>query len=121
MGTRADFYVGTGESAQWLGSVAWDGYEWAEAEESALMMAKTEEQYCQAVKEISTDRKDWTDPNQGWPWPWDDSNNTDYAYYFKDGKTQFTVFSSPEDGWPDMSERKNVNFGERSGIMIFRA
>ena len=25
MGTRADFYVGRGESAEWLGSVAWDG------------------------------------------------------------------------------------------------
>lgn len=26
MGTRADFYVGRGESAEWLGSIAWDGY-----------------------------------------------------------------------------------------------
>ncbi len=25
MGTRADFYVGLGEQAEWLGSVAWDG------------------------------------------------------------------------------------------------
>jgi len=26
MGTRADFYVGRGEQAEWLGSIAWDGY-----------------------------------------------------------------------------------------------
>jgi hypothetical protein len=25
MGTRADFYIGRGESAEWVGSVAWDG------------------------------------------------------------------------------------------------
>jgi hypothetical protein len=25
MGTRADFYVGRGETAEWLGSIAWDG------------------------------------------------------------------------------------------------
>jgi len=30
MGTRADFYVGMGKDAEWLGSVAWDGYEWAD-------------------------------------------------------------------------------------------
>ena len=26
MGTRADFYVGHGKDAEWLGSIAWDGY-----------------------------------------------------------------------------------------------
>jgi hypothetical protein len=26
MGTRADFYVGRGKDAEWLGSVAFDGY-----------------------------------------------------------------------------------------------
>lgn len=26
MGTRADFYVGRGEQAQWLGSIGWNGY-----------------------------------------------------------------------------------------------
>jgi hypothetical protein len=26
MGTRADFYVGRGETAEYLGSIAWDGY-----------------------------------------------------------------------------------------------
>ena len=30
MGTRADFYVGVGKKAEWLGNVAWDGDEWAE-------------------------------------------------------------------------------------------
>ena len=26
MGTRADFYIGRGAEAEWLGSIAWDGY-----------------------------------------------------------------------------------------------
>lgn len=26
MGTRADFYVGTGANAEWLGSIAYDGH-----------------------------------------------------------------------------------------------
>lgn len=28
MGTRADFYIGRGENAEWLGSIAWDGDPW---------------------------------------------------------------------------------------------
>lgn len=27
MGTRADFYSGRGKTAEWLGSIAWDGTE----------------------------------------------------------------------------------------------
>ena len=26
MGTRADFYVGRGDAAEWIGSIAYDGY-----------------------------------------------------------------------------------------------
>ena len=26
MGTRADFYIGRGATAEWIGSIAWDGY-----------------------------------------------------------------------------------------------
>jgi hypothetical protein len=26
MGTRSDFYVGKGKDAEWIGSIAWDGY-----------------------------------------------------------------------------------------------
>ena len=26
MGTRADFYIGKGTDAEWLGSIAWNGY-----------------------------------------------------------------------------------------------
>lgn len=130
MGTRADFYVGTGVDAEWLGSVALDGYEWQESPDCPLMQATTEDEFRAAVKDIATDRKDWTSPDQGWPWPWDDSFTTDRQYAFTDGKTQdFNWGKLPpknEDdepektvNWPNMKDRKNVTFGERSGVMVF--
>lgn len=130
MGTRADFYVGTGVDAEWLGSVAWDGYEWQESPDCPLMKATTEDEFRAAVKGISTNRKDWTSPDQGWPWPWDDSFTTDRAYAFVDGKTQdFNWGKLPpksEDDepvktvdWPNMKDRKNVTTGPRSGVMVF--
>jgi hypothetical protein len=41
MGTRADFYVGRGPEAEWLGSVAYDGDTGSNAEEP--MLAAVEE------------------------------------------------------------------------------
>lgn len=127
MGTRADFYIGVGPKAEWLGSVAWDGDEWHENKDSTIAQAITETEFRTAVESLH-DRDDFTKPEQGWPWPWEDSNTTDYAYCFNEGKVEAYSFGSPandEDAperndWPDMSERKNVTFGKRSGIMIFR-
>ena len=129
MGTRADFYIGTGLNAEWLGSVAYDGYKWQEDPNCALMQAKTEGEFRKAVADIS-DRDDWTAPEQGWPWPWKDSCTTDRQYAFVDGKTQAFSFGRPipqsEDEeqpdkvpWPDMSQRKNITLGARSGLMVF--
>ena len=115
MGTRADFYIGTGETAEWIGSVAWDGYEWDEDKDCPLMTAKTEEEYRAAVAEIAKERDDWTAPEQGWPWPWKDSGTTDYAYYFENG----AVSAKDRDDWPNMESRQNVTFGKRSGLILF--
>lgn len=117
MGTRADFYVGTGDKAEWLGSIAWDGYEWAEDESCDLAKAETEQGFREAVAQILSGREDATTPDMGWPWPWNDSGTTDYAYFFVDGKTQW----DDRDDWPDMANRKNVTFGKRSGILVFGA
>jgi hypothetical protein len=112
MGTRADFYIGTGKNAEWLGSVAWDGYEWQES--STLIESKTEEEFRAAVTEISKERDDWTSPEDGWPWPWNTSSITDYAYYFQDG----VASCKGRNDWPDMSHIKNVTFGKRSGLIV---
>lgn len=113
MGTRADFYVGSGPQAEWLGSVAWDGYQWAE-DDNPLASSRTEEAFREAVAQVLTSRKDATLPVHGWPWPWDDSSITDYAYYFAEGKVAW----DDRDDWPDMSARKHVTFGPRSGILL---
>lgn len=115
MGTRADFYVGSGENAEWLGSVAWDGYEWAEDENTAIAKATSDEEFRQAVQQLQVDRKDFTKPEDGWPWPWDDSKLTDYTYYFEDGKVKW----DDRDDWPDMSKIKNVQLGgDKSGLIV---
>jgi hypothetical protein len=67
MGTRADFYVGVGPEAEWLGSIAWDGYAGAENPNCGLMRAKTEEEFRKEVDGIRASRDDFTAPEDGWP------------------------------------------------------
>ena len=115
MGTRADFYVGIGKDAEWLGSVAFDGYEWEEDGDSRIAKATTEKEYRAAVAEMLGSRDDATLPEMGWPWPWNDSNTTDYAYAFKNG----TVKAITEDvEWPDMSAIRKPTIGVRSGLIV---
>lgn len=133
MGTRADFYIGSGLTAEWLGSVAWDGYEWAENKASDLMKATTEQEFRDAVAAIAAERgaEDWTSPEMGWPWPWKTSATTDYAYCFENGSvcvyylgakyTGKEVKSSFDAEWPDMSAAaKPTLSGPRSGLIVFK-
>src|SRR5690348_12684803 len=97
MGTRADFYIGTGEQAEWLGSIAFDGYridEMKKADTSSnadlsacwqIKTAKTADEFRAAVAALLAVNDDATTPDQGWPWPWETSRTTDYAYAFVDG------------------------------------
>lgn len=137
MGTRADFYVGKGKDAEWLGSIAWDGYETSEAIETA----KSDADFRAAVSTFLASRDDATLPDQGWPWPWNDSGTTDCSYWFFDGQCwealgrpdrYVPVSSLPEDEsehdavigrcelieFPDMAARKNVTLGPRSGVIF---
>ena len=161
MGTRADFYIGRGEKAEWLGSIAWDGYSIDECDpkdlstndiekktesywEHAIKAAKTETEYREAVTNFCTKRDDGTLPADGWPWPWDDSNTTDYAYAFDDGKSlvkhiggwlecgayhlmdedkreEFDETEEPAT-FPNMRDKANVKlFGAGSGLIVLTA
>lgn len=134
MGTRADFYVGRGKSAEWIGSIAMDGYPSGIA--AKVKSAATEAEYRAAVAAFFADRNDATRPADGWPWPWNDSGTTNYTYAF-DGEAVYA--SNFGYGWrkakrlrddvefdesktaefPDMSAVKKVTMGPRSGLMVF--
>ena len=140
MGTRADFYVGTGKHAEWIGSLAWDGYPWNPRSQAGippeLLACTTERDYRTRVAYLleHRDDQDGTVPSDGWPWPWNDSHTTDYAYMFVDGKVLASYFGStpfdpqlpePENpdkrgvSFPNMQKRKRVSLGKRSGIMMY--
>ena len=136
MGTRADFYIGRGLEAEWIGSVAWDGYPRGICD--ALLKSTSEQEFRDRLSEFLNDREDATTPDCGWPWPWETSSTTDYAYSFDEGRVFMSCFGRnwiqatvdepdhddewPEDDpavFPDMSERMNVTLGKRSGVILF--
>lgn len=138
MGTRADFYLGRGTEAEWLGSIAWDGN--PESICAQVLNCTSDEAYRHAVLDFFKGREDATRPSDGWPWPWDDSGTTDYAYSFDEGKVYASSFGSPwfdptsvdeiddcdDDAdektkveFPNMSAHKAVTLGPRSGVMVF--
>jgi hypothetical protein len=132
MGTRADFYVGRGETAEWIGSIAWDGYPAGIPEN--IKTIHDPKDFRDLVAAFLAERKDATLPEHGWPWPWEDSDTTDYAYAFDAGTVYGTCFglgwwklSEPEPDWdnatkdidwPLMRTSKQAPAGSlRSGII----
>lgn len=144
MGTRADFYVGRGVNAQWLGSVAMDGYPDGPY---ALMVsvATTAEEFSALVESALEASGRGTRPADGWPWPWKTSATTDYAYAFDDGAVWVSNFGGAWIQWvdgdragevtgaaaaesyeqhgktavfPDMTGVQRVTFGPRSGLIV---
>ncbi len=93
MGTRADFYISRGDDAVWIGSIAWDGY--PDGIPKALLEATDREVYRRIVNEFLQDRDDATFPEDGWPWPWDDSQLTDFAYAFEKDAVYCSCFGNP--------------------------
>lgn len=99
MGTRADFYVGRGEKAEWLGSIAWDGY--PDGIPKQILNCTGEAAFRHAVDEFMKGRDDRSLPADGWPWPWDNSRTTDYAYAIDGDQVYGTYFGH---GWFKGSE-----------------
>lgn len=141
MGTRADFYVGRGPKAEWIGSVAYDGFPFltkaAVGNHEGILTAETESGFRNAVTKMLRSREDATLPAQGWPWPWEDSGTTDYAYAFDDGEVWVSAFGckwfkiregEPQDAsddekvtdFPNMKDRQKVTLGPRSGILVLK-
>ena len=137
MGSRADFYVGLEpDTMEWLGSIAWDGY--PGGIDSGIKSAKMEETFRARVTRLLESREDSTTPDMGWPWPWEDSQTTDFSYTFADGCVWGTNFGyswykvesrgdeddgedKPKVAFPNMKDRQKVNLGKRSGVTIITA
>lgn len=124
---------------EWIGSVAFDGYpEGFEStpEEIQLITAQSESEFRAAFAEVTSKRDDATLPENGWPWPWEDSLLTDFAYVF-DCERGIDIFcfgrpyygeNMDEDSdnepekvsgyFPDMKLVQNVNYGKRSGLLF---
>jgi hypothetical protein len=81
MGTRADFFVGIGPTAEWIGSVSYNG--WSDMNGAGVepLSSTSEAAFRAAVEHVlSTWHPPVTRPEEGWPWPWEDFRTTDYAY-----------------------------------------
>ena len=122
MGTRADFYVGKGKDAEWLGSIAYGAYPGNEL--VLVTTCITEPAYRDAVRALLARREDATTPEMGWPWPWDNSQGTDYAYCFNGSRVEvfclgrfcdssITKTEAPKAEFPDMTKIKKVTMGQR--------
>ena len=75
MGTRADFYIDNRGDMTWLASMFRDGHPWnlpivLLAQVEPTMFTEQLYEYLETV-----DHQD-----HKWPWPWEDSQLTDYSY-----------------------------------------
>jgi hypothetical protein len=139
MGTRADFYVGRGTHAEWLGSVGYDGYPdgWpGDPKYGPIVAVRTDATFREMVQLMLADCDSATVPAQGWPWPWLNSRLTDFAYAFDEGRVWVTTFGhgwrladenptwddddllGPKVPFPNMKDKQRVTMGKRSGILV---
>jgi hypothetical protein len=112
MSTRGDFYIGRGENAKWIGSIAFDAYPSgirictgkdgrgipqfkSFSKGKHLFDAATVEEYCERLDEFFANRADATRPSDGWPWPWNDSSRTAFSYTFEDGRVLVSAHGKP--------------------------
>ena len=139
MGTRADFYIGRGMDAKWVGSIAWDGYPEGIQPKNGrfqkgrhLFDATSEKLFTKRLGKFFDGRNDVSRPSDGWPWPWEDSRTTDYAYALDEGKVWASCFGGewfdphdeePESDskvavFPNMKSMQRVTLGQRSGLIV---
>lgn len=132
MGTRADFYIGKGISAEWIGSIAYDGGRDCLTQE--MIFARDDKEFREATNAFLASRDDATLPRQGWPWPWDNSGTSDCSYWhfagrlwdvqdkYGDGGPVYVPCDEPEPDWgADGQSEEEQNKGwlrEREAVVF---
>lgn len=101
MGTRADFYIGRGDKARWIGSIAMDGY--PEGIPTEIFEISNQTEFELVVKGFIVGKEHGTLPKSGWSWPWDDSRLTDYSYALDEGKVWASCFGNK---WFDPTQQE---------------
>ena len=91
--TKADFYVGTGKRAEWIGSLCNDGSVYYIPMDILIQVNKT--MFEEMVLEFLS-LKEGIIPDNGdeWPHPWTDSRVTDYVYMFDTNKEKVVMYQS---------------------------
>ena len=91
MGTRADFYIGV-RDPKWIGSLSLDGHPWNIACKVLIQVNKT------MFEETVIDFLE-TKPGgnvEKWLWPWEDSQLTDYSYFFSHAYGKVYAYSAKD-------------------------
>lgn len=76
MWTKADFYLGRGASAEWIGSLSSDGYPSGCLD---VVRATTKREFECAIRRLSK-LGGFAWPEDGWPHTWKTSHLTDWSY-----------------------------------------
>lgn len=109
MGTRADFYVKQidKDEIDWLASIAWDGY--PDGIEKTILHSQEINEYLKALKHFLDNRDDVTYSEDGWPWPWETSATTDFAYLYDQILGKVLVFNRNNE-WFDVKRYLEDDF-----------
>ena len=95
MGSKADFYIGQGQDAQWIGAVEQDGY--PDAIPAEILIQVNEIMFEELVVDFLQSRRPRSfiaSEGDKWPWLWEDSNMTDYSYMFFNSKVHMGHFGT---------------------------
>jgi hypothetical protein len=94
MATKADFYVGDGASAVWIGSIAGNGT--PNCIPGRLLASPFAATWKKYAEKFISEHKSGRLPKDGWPWEHNTSACTDYVYSFVDNEVKVAVLGL---GW----------------------